>query len=651
MAKNEQEKEIEGTEETEETEKKGKSELTPAEENRLRGQVKKEYLLCDEHTQGWRTTQLKRLKLYNNQKRDQSKVGDPLLFSVFNTVLAALYDDRLGVKYGAKEEGDHETAENLDALARHDHIIMEKDELDYEWDWDSAFFGEGFMLLYGFDRRPEAMCPVAEVLDPMTLLKDPRATSMNGNQKGTGRARFWGREFGLSKSEMEAHGSYFNVKFVKKAKDIKSLMDKAAEERRTARGYQSTRYKEESLDENYEYQLLEWWTYVKGKKYITTWANNRNLLIRYQEVKGDFWPVIDRVLFPMSHGDKVSIPDLIEDKQRARSVMINLGMESAIADLYPSYLFNKRKIPNPRDLSFAFNKFIPVQGDVAGVIAPIQKSVFHQQVNLILNILDVAAQKAVAAPEVAQGIQPSKARTLGETQMIAAGKDVRHSLGARIWGWSERRFWRQHYFLYKTHFKEEIDKKVIRIQGPLAPAWRPLLRENIVAQIDPDIVIESSYVAGAQRKAEFQEFYAFSQVAIQDPTTNRRYIFRKLGAIQGRTKAEMTLMFPPTIDEMRAEDENQKLSNNKLPKIHPLDDDIIHIEIHNRAADRPAKLAHIEAHKMMMMKKKEKPELYPPAEPVPEFKPVGAPKEAPVGRTDARMRAGAEEKIEEKISV
>ncbi|SCB55045.1 hypothetical protein GA0061098_103419 [Bradyrhizobium shewense] len=48
---------------------------------------------CDDPT--WRNKQLKRLKLYNNQARDESKVGAPLLFTVFQTVFAALYDDRL----------------------------------------------------------------------------------------------------------------------------------------------------------------------------------------------------------------------------------------------------------------------------------------------------------------------------------------------------------------------------------------------------------------------------------------------------------------------------------------------------------------------------------------------------------------------------
>ncbi len=617
-------------EKEEEIPKKKKTPLNSEERKIVLRQVEEEYQLCWPHTQAKRIESLRRLKLYNNQKRDKDKVGDPLLFSVFNVVLAALYEDRLSVRFEGREEGDDETAENLTATAEFDHGRMEKDEADYEWDWDTGFFGRGLLLLNEFDRSPEMMCPVVEVIDPMLFIRDPRATSVNGNQKGYGAARFYGREVGLSKSEMEEHGSYFNLAYLKKDKDTKNLTNEARQARREAQGLEQSDLKEEALGENYEYSLLEWSTHIGGKKYLVTTANNRKLLVRYQELKGKKWPIIDRVLFPMSHDwDGVSIPDLIEDKQRARSVMINLGMDSAIADLYPMYLFDKNKLKNPNDLDFEFNKWIPVKGDPTKAAYPLQKSLFHNQVNLILNILNTAAEKAVAAPEISQGVQPRQARTLGESELIMAGKGERHSLGARIFGWSDKRFWRQWYWLYKINFKDEIDEKIIRIQGPLAPAWRTLTRENLITRIDPDLYVESASIAKAKRREEFQEFSIFSQIAMQDPGTNRRLVLRKMGKILGIKKATMVVMFPATIDEMRAEDENQKINDNKLPQLNALDEDIIHIEFHNRAADTAAKLAHIEAHKQMMMHKKEHPEQFPQPPVPPEFKPVSTGKETP----------------------
>ena len=174
------EEELETPEEKEmNKEAEKKVSLNSEERKTIIKQIEKEYLLSYDSTEAKRTESLRRLKLFNNQKRDQSKVGDPLLFTVFQTVLANLYEDRLSITHGANEEGDDEVAENLDALALHDHRIMEKDELDYEWDWDTAFFGRGLVLLSEFDRSDNVMCPVAEVIDPMTWVRDPRASSVN----------------------------------------------------------------------------------------------------------------------------------------------------------------------------------------------------------------------------------------------------------------------------------------------------------------------------------------------------------------------------------------------------------------------------------------------------------------------------------------
>jgi hypothetical protein len=55
-----------------------------------------------------------------------------LLFTIHQTVLASLYSDRLSVEFNGREEGDEETAENLNSLANYDYDEMEKDSIDYE---------------------------------------------------------------------------------------------------------------------------------------------------------------------------------------------------------------------------------------------------------------------------------------------------------------------------------------------------------------------------------------------------------------------------------------------------------------------------------------------------------------------------------------
>jgi len=67
-------------------------------------------------------------------------------------------------------------------------------------------------------------------------------------------------------------------------------------------------------------------------------------------------------------------------------------------------------------------------------------------------------------------------------------------------------------------------------------------------------------------------------------------------------------VLPPNVDEMKAETENDLLDKNTLTPVEVADDDFVHMEVHNKAADTSAKFAHIEAHKRAMMLKRVKPE-------------------------------------------
>ena len=112
--------------------------LSAADQKRIAMQIEKEYQVSFPYNEAKRKIQLSRLKLYNNQRRDSTTVGDPLMFTVFNTVHAALYDDRLMAQWeGRGGEGDEDVEENLNALTNFDYDVMQKAKLDYDWNWDA----------------------------------------------------------------------------------------------------------------------------------------------------------------------------------------------------------------------------------------------------------------------------------------------------------------------------------------------------------------------------------------------------------------------------------------------------------------------------------------------------------------------------------
>jgi len=554
-----------------------------------------------------------RLKLYNNQKRDKGAVGDPLLFTIHQTVLASLYDDRLSVEFTPRENGDDDICENLTDMAEYDYDEMEKDVADYTWDWDTSFFGRGLIMLMEFDRK--RMCPVMENWSPMTTIRDPRAKSVNGDMRGRGRARFLGREIRMNKTELEDGKIYFNIDKLKPDNtDVQSISDRADQLRAEAQGYSDvSRFVGELSGDSATYRLLEWFTFYKGKLVLVTLGNSRKLVLRYTEFKTKKIPIIDRSLYPVSQDwDGVSIPDLVEDKQRARAKLANLGIKVAEAGLYPRYLFDSTRIKNKADLNIEFNKYVGVDGNPVNSITEIPRSHISTDVQYILNTLDQGAQKATATPDIQQGVSSAEKRTATELNLQSNKVDTRYSLSARIFGWSEKRFWQQWYALYKIYFKSGIDEKVIRLSGTLGATFRPLRRENIIAlENDPDVKIESKVVADAKRFNLLQQFRGYLQSLVSIPTANIRFGLKYMGKLTGLKKDIINQLLPPTPDELLADDENKILEKNGIVNVNTNDDHYMHLEIHNKLSDTPAKYAHMQAHKKAMILLKQNPNIVP----------------------------------------
>lgn len=596
----------------------------------LAEQCQVEYDLAWEHQKPKKDVAEVRLKLYNNQKRDPDAAGDTTMFSIFQTVLASLYVDRLFSQWTGREEGDEDVGDNLTAMAEYDYEEMGKDETDFEWIWDTLFFGRGLCNLSEWIRDPKnkIFVPAPEIWDPITFLRDPRAASVNGNRLlRRNAARFYGREIKLNKDEIrdgpDANPNFFgdvDFRVLKYGAGTKSLINDAVQARIQAQGLQQPKsWNEAKLGANGEYDVTHWFTHFKvGSKTqkVETWlGNDRKYLLGARILDDGPWGLIDRPLYPTAHDwDGTSIPDLTEDKQRLRAVAQNLGIKAMMADLYPMYIYDTQKITNKNDLNFAFNKWIGINGgDANTAAAPLRKSTQNLALlNFIYTTLDISAQKATATPDIQQGVQSAKDRPLGETNLLAANTGTRYSLSARIFGWSEKRFWLQWYRMYKEYFADTIDEKIIRIEGAFGTAWRPLTKDQLIGKkIDPDVKIDSQVVSRAKMMEDRQAYSAFFALAFQDPKTNRRYGERKLGRLYGMKKDELDRLFPPTIEELNAEDENDILNENKLHLVMPNDEHIAHLDIHSKATETPAKMAHVKAHKVAMRIQRDQPELFP----------------------------------------
>ena len=85
------------------------------------------------------------------------------------------------------------------------------------------------------------------------------------------------------------------------------------------------------------YWIYNHYTTIKGKKYLVTLANDDSLLIRFEEIKPVYeeekknpnlikFPVIVNHYEPFKWDPfGISVPDLLEDKQRIEQLFLNLN--------------------------------------------------------------------------------------------------------------------------------------------------------------------------------------------------------------------------------------------------------------------------------------------------------------------------------------
>ena len=115
--------------------------------------------------------QVSQLILLNNLQRNDQNIASTLLLTLFDRLLSSLYDDKIQIKFIPSEEIDQKRINSLNMLAQSDYREMDKAKLDYDWCWDTLFFGRGYMETLRFDRKRKIMQP--HVINPLVFGYDP----------------------------------------------------------------------------------------------------------------------------------------------------------------------------------------------------------------------------------------------------------------------------------------------------------------------------------------------------------------------------------------------------------------------------------------------------------------------------------------------
>jgi hypothetical protein len=579
--------------------------------NDILAQVSQEVKISTDFVSSRRQQFRDRLALYNNQRKQKDKIGILTLYTTINTLLAVSYTDEMTVEFTARKFANSQFAQNANSVAEFDHEEMNLAEVNYYTQWDKYFYGVGLRDISTFNTTTNT--PIVKTLSPLCWLPDP-ATGSNFKQGYTG--RFYGFEVERSKEEMEEENGFFNVESISISKpNSEQQATKSAEQE--AHGVNPS--DDGSLKNNTIYQI-DWFTHLKNEnggvsKYLLTVSADCKELFRIEKIepvtleeKKDEslvpWPLVVNYYSPQRNNPfGVSVGDLVEDKQRAKSVLANLRIGKEKAALYPMYLYNTRAIRNRRDLDFGFNKAIGANlkenERLSDVLMPIAKdgntnSTFAQEQSL-----DAENNLATGADSMRAGVMSSQSNTATEVQQVTMNAQTRFLLGYRINIWGEKHFWRLWYRLYRQFFSQ-TQEKIVRLQNGFGIRYTKITRKDFITVEDPDISIISKTELRSRKDKERMAFSQIVPLLLQDPKkpdASKNYAMRYLLKLNDLANEVIEILVPDSPGEQRAKIENELLSRNISAELMLDDDHLSHMIIHSAAEDSEAKFAHIEAHR------------------------------------------------------
>lgn len=547
--------------------------------------------------------QVAQIVLLNNLQRGDENIASTLLITLFNRILSNLYDDKMQVKFVPSEEIDQKKVNSLNILAQNDYREMEKAKLDYDWDWDTLFFGRGYMETLRFDKVRKIMKP--EVINPLVFGYDPFFDKPQD-------WRYYWKWITKSYWDIQKLIDKGVITGIKSPKDISSGIDPYLWDYKVRRE-QAKLVTPQAADSNQGdvYQILEFFGYnSKGEKSVF-WIDRDFSKILYQEVldlqdapdgKGSEWPIVVKEAFREPHSSVVfSVADLLEDKHRARSVLLNLAFVAAKDKANPLYQYDPDKI---KDISQLFNRqigqHIPVT-DITSAIAPLNSA--NPMDPGLSAFMQMLSQEANDPVGTGMALNPAKKGKASATENAIQQQlnDLAQSLQSKVMQFGEEEFWKAWYHRYRRNSKEG-DIKIATVTGVKGMTFEKIDLGDIHTKYPPGVLIfsakEAEYKELVLRRDLMQMYPQFQEALGPDgmKVFNKYVFFPKFL----HDPSMIDALFPASADELKAEAENDSLAEDKFMQASPTDDHQQHILTHMMAKKTWATWIHIGMHQELL---------------------------------------------------
>ena len=561
--------------------------------------------------------QVQQIVLLNNLQRGDENIASTLLLTLFQRTLSGLYDDKMQIKFVPSEELQQKQIQSLNILAQNDYREMDKAKLDYDWMWDTLFFGRGYMETLRFDTARKIMQP--HVINPLVFGYDP---FFDNPQEW----RYYWKWITKSSHEVNQLIEAGIITGINDASEIPSGIDPYLWNYKVVR--ERAKFVTPQASDTYAgdvHQILEFFGYDQDGDKCVYWLDRDFSKVLYkskldlkdgediigpnnQIVKTNSkWPIVIKEAYREPHSSVVfSVADLLEDKHRARSVLLNLAFLAAKDKANPLYQYVPEKV---KDVSQLFSRqiyqHIPVE-NVTDSIAPLNTdTALDPSLQAFMAMLNTEASDPIGT-----GLAADAAKKGSDTATHDAIQqqlnDMAQSLMSKVLQFGEAEFWSHWYMRYKRYSKAG-DVKVATVVGVKGMSFEKIALDEIQTKFPPGVLVfsakEAEYKELVERRDLMEILPVLQTTLSPDGLRNfQKYVF--LPKFQSLDPQTIEVLLPDSVDEIKATEENEMLGENHMPQVAPTDNHEQHLLVHRMSKNSWAKWIHIQWHEELLSMQK-----------------------------------------------
>jgi len=560
--------------------------------------------------------QVSQLVLLNNLNRGEQNIASTLLLTLFNRTLASIYDDKIQVKFLPSQGILQEQLNSFNKLAQSDYLEMGKAQLDYDWAWDTLFFGRGYMETIRFNKKRKILEP--HVINPLMFGYDPYFDKPQD-------WRYYWKWITKSRWDLKKLISAGIIDGVSDVKEIPSGMDEYLWDYKIKRDQAKKAVQPAADTMNSDvYQILEFYGYDDNGDKCVYWIDRGFSKILMKEKldlgdgdqivapdgrlieTGSKWPIVVKEAFREPHSSVVfSVADLLEDKHRAKSVLLNLAFIAAKDRANPIYGYNPDKVRDVTQfLSRQINQHIPMDDESS--VWPINTE--DPMSAGLLNFISMITTEANEPVGTGSALQPESRGpdTATEAAIDQQLNDMAQSLFSKIMQFGEQEFWSHWFYRYQKH-ADAVKSKMANIVGVKGIDTMEVDMKDFKTKFPPGVMVysakEAEYKELVLRRDLMQLYPALTQTL--DPeglrNFNKHVFFPKF--LQDPSLID--IMLPKSLDEIKADDENELLKENEMPEVLETDNHTTHIYTHSQVQPKTwATWFHVAWHEKLLAQQK-----------------------------------------------